>query len=916
MAGPPPLSTLLVSVPMEKSAFSYRFGSAEFDEARFELRVAGLPVEVERRALEVLDYLLRHAGEVVTKDELLREVWAGRVTVDKVLPNAINKLRRALGETNAGHIATQARIGYRLDGPVTRTAVGRQFTSPLELAAGQPVPGRANFALLEQLGRTAGSEVWLGEHPKTHELRVYKFALDTTRLRALKREVTLLRLLQDGLEDPSRVVDVLDWNFETTPFFLECRYGGPTLAAWADEHLAALDQPARLALFLQIADAVAAAHAVGVLHKDLKPANVLVWGGAAAPQVRLTDFGSGHLMESDRLEQLGITRLGMTVEDGGAGDDATSGTPLYVAPELFVGHVPTVRSDVYALGVLLYQLLSGRVGQPMAPGWEAEIEDELLREDLRLATDGNPLRRLAGADELADRLRRLDERHVALRARREADETLRRDRELLARTEARRPIVRALFAVLVLGVAVAIWLQQEAVQARNAARVELQRAIALTRFLTEDLIGRVNPLVSAKGADTTLREVLTSARDRVGTRFGAQPETEAVIHQSLAAMFSAIDLLPDAEKEARSALALLEHSTSTSDHQGLQARAVLARVLSRLGRRDEAAQQLETLERLSAPLKDEPHARQRVAMTRSALLVDRNEFAKAVEELRAAIDGMDPAEPSVTALRDLLRLDLIHSLAMAGKLDEANEAGRQLIEEARGRKQQDNELLIALTRLAMTRAQGEDHAAVEQLLLQARPVIEARLGQSHSRHITLLNELMGVAFRRGDWPRAREYAQQVHERARAKLGDAHPLTYVTMVNWARVENEAGQPAQALDKARLAQQQLNRLVGPKGPQTQDAIFVLALVELQLGHTVRAQALIDQLDAEVLEATRATGNWPAGIDALRGVAMQQRGETAAARKTLDSALAVISADEESLDQPGRIYLVAKAAREKLR
>ena len=58
-----------------RALYSYRFGTAEFDEARFELRVAGLPVDVERRALDVLAYLLRHAGEVVTKDELLREVW-------------------------------------------------------------------------------------------------------------------------------------------------------------------------------------------------------------------------------------------------------------------------------------------------------------------------------------------------------------------------------------------------------------------------------------------------------------------------------------------------------------------------------------------------------------------------------------------------------------------------------------------------------------------------------------------------------------------------------------------------------------------------------------------------------------------------------------------------------------------------
>ena len=108
----------------EPRCYLYRFGSAEFDEAKVELRVAGLRVDVENRALGVLAYLLRHADEVVTKEELLREVWAGRVTVDKVLPNAIAKLRRALGESNAERLVTQARVGYRLLGPVSRTAVG------------------------------------------------------------------------------------------------------------------------------------------------------------------------------------------------------------------------------------------------------------------------------------------------------------------------------------------------------------------------------------------------------------------------------------------------------------------------------------------------------------------------------------------------------------------------------------------------------------------------------------------------------------------------------------------------------------------------------------------------------------------------------------------------------------------------
>jgi eukaryotic-like serine/threonine-protein kinase len=140
---------------MNRPAFSYRFGAAEFDESRFELRVAGLPVEVERRALEVLVVLLRHAGEVVTKEELLGEVWAGRITVDKVLPNAINKLRRALGEANAVHISTQARLGYRLDGTVTRTAVGRQVASELALVACAP----------RQDARAADLQICLGQRP-------------------------------------------------------------------------------------------------------------------------------------------------------------------------------------------------------------------------------------------------------------------------------------------------------------------------------------------------------------------------------------------------------------------------------------------------------------------------------------------------------------------------------------------------------------------------------------------------------------------------------------------------------------------------------------------------------------------------------------------------------------------------------
>ncbi len=234
--------------------------------------------------------------------------------------------------------------------------MGRQPTSQLALEPGQLVAGREHFVLQRQLDRTAGSEVWLAQHPKTRETRVYKFALDHDRLRSLKREATLLRVLHDSLDQTDCFVELLDWNFSTAPYFLECKYGGQSLSQWAKEHLAALDTESRIALFLKIADAVAAAHSVGVLHKDLKPSNILVSGDAVDQRVQLTDFGSGLMLEPDNLAQLGITRLGMTIDER-AFADSSSGTPIYLAPELFAGQAATLKSDVFALGILLYQLL-------------------------------------------------------------------------------------------------------------------------------------------------------------------------------------------------------------------------------------------------------------------------------------------------------------------------------------------------------------------------------------------------------------------------------------------------------------------------------------------------------------------------------------------------------------------------------
>ncbi len=248
----------------------------------------------------------RPPGEVVTKDELLDHVWEGRPTVENVIANAVTKLRAALGESNAARIVTLPRIGYRFDGPLERIAVGQVLVSALELAVGAPVPGRPNFQLERLLSHVPGSnEVWLARHGKTRERRIYKFSPDGSRLAMLKREATISRLLRKNLGERPDFARGDRLNFETPPFFLECEYGGENLQEWAGTG----DRPDRpdggaaaSALFVQIADAVSAAHGIGVLHKDLKPANVLVAARAADSwQIRLTDFGSSRLLEPDRL---------------------------------------------------------------------------------------------------------------------------------------------------------------------------------------------------------------------------------------------------------------------------------------------------------------------------------------------------------------------------------------------------------------------------------------------------------------------------------------------------------------------------------------------------------------------------------------------------------------------------------------
>jgi serine/threonine protein kinase/tetratricopeptide (TPR) repeat protein len=402
----------------------------------------------------VLHQLLLHAGEVVTKEELLDSVWPGLMVVDSSLATAVSKLRKALGDDTI--VVTLPRVGYRLAAAVTVQA--RAASPPawheLPLRPGEPVPGRDQWRLARRLDLSPSSEVWLAEHPRTHEARVFKFAPDAARLRGLKREVTLARLLRESVGERPEFVRILEWNFDSPPYFVESEYVGPDLAEWAAQQggLDKIPLALRWRLLADVARAVGEAHGLEVLHKDLKPGNILISSGPTGdPRIKVADFGSAALLAPERLGALGITNLGFT-QTGTSDAGMLTGTLLYIAPEVLAGQSPTAASDVYALGVLLYQLTVGDFRRPFTPGWESDIADPLIRDDIATAASGDPSRRIKTAAELSDRLLNLDRRRL------EAEEAHQRERTNVrtAATSRRRRLAFAGLVVIAAGAVAAI----------------------------------------------------------------------------------------------------------------------------------------------------------------------------------------------------------------------------------------------------------------------------------------------------------------------------------------------------------------------------------------------------------------------------------------------------------------------------
>jgi serine/threonine protein kinase/class 3 adenylate cyclase/formylglycine-generating enzyme required for sulfatase activity/cephalosporin-C deacetylase-like acetyl esterase len=301
-------------------------------------------------------------------------------------------------------------------------------------ALGQAVPN-TKWVLEQKLGEGGFGEVWLGRHQTMKERRVFKFCFRADRVRSLKREMTLFRLIKERIGDHPNIVSLREVYFDEPPYYVVMDHvEGSDLKNWAEAQggLEKVPLETKLEIVAQIADALQAAHDAGVIHRDVKPGNILVAtqrpevGGQkpdfqhstlnTQPSAKLTDFGIGQVVSQECLAD--VTKAGFTQTMLGSTSKG-AGTTMYLAPEIIAGNPATAQSDIYSLGVVLHQLLVGDFKRPMTTDWIADIREVLLQEDVRRCVTGKPEERFGQAAELASSLRALSHR----RAERETQET-------------------------------------------------------------------------------------------------------------------------------------------------------------------------------------------------------------------------------------------------------------------------------------------------------------------------------------------------------------------------------------------------------------------------------------------------------------------------------------------------------------
>jgi WD40 repeat protein/class 3 adenylate cyclase len=364
---------------------------------------------------------------------------------------------------------------------------------------GSQMPG-TNWIIEKCLGEGGFGEVWL-VYDKSMESRktVFKFCTRTSRVRTLKRELNVYnKLLDQEGKSPPGIVEVRGTNDTTPPYYIELEYvSGGDLGDWIERIGKTAPLRIKLDIAIQMARALSRVHDAAFVHRDIKPANYLIeppGDEGRAPTVKLCDFGIGQhaldeiLGRKDLEDQLVSGSAGFTLQSGTLLE--TAGTYFFIAPELIkTSSTPSpgrlakragTSSDLYSLGVTLYQLFAGDIETIPGPGLSA-IEDPIIREDLSACLSENPKERPTAA-ELTENLEKYEQRRGAM----EHSERLARQKQ----NRRNYAIIAVISIALILSVIFGIQAFRSDKRAREIA-IQAQKAEKLAKkLLVQSLVAQ------------------------------------------------------------------------------------------------------------------------------------------------------------------------------------------------------------------------------------------------------------------------------------------------------------------------------------------------------------------------------------------------------------------------------------------